>query len=476
MNQVTKTIGGYVLAVLALICLSVACNDNREEAEETNVTQTRTSVEFTVAAADDNAAPGEMLRTLRLIFVNTKGLVEKIIDDNVSPDGSVQSKIYSCELLPGVKNVFLLANFDLLKDGNEYLRMLYGLQEGDVFPYDKMATATIRLPASADGSGTLALRSSEGKLYLPMSNRESIEISQRGPNRHVIHAVRLMDKVNITFHNPSDEDVEIEELRISSFTDDNIQLLPSVLPFQNAETLPPVFPNGNERQEIILDYGKVLHDGKSLLPYPVPATRNTTEGSSLLPTVYVNETQPKAGETFRIAVKGKRTHAGGSMEVEDEMSELIFTDIPYLHRNTQLNLDVHLARYDLLLTGVTSRPPIGGYPVEAKLEGRYDYRCDFTYGGPFTIRTELTRTINGSVTPMPLSDYNVTWTVEEDNPDSPIFYTPPHYNNTTGAIENGVLTNAKGSATVRLEFSAIEHDGNKTVTRVFRYTIHINRL
>lgn len=296
---------------------------------------------LTKASRDMKAKDHEFINSLVVLITNTDNRIEKVVPFEFTSEQMeemAEGKLESCIsdefiLTTGTKIIYAFANCEgLLFD--DVLKATSGTQ--------------LQLPLTVTWDKGQEWIPNDNKGFIPMTAKKEVTIG-RNTKEVSIELVRLLSRLEVSFCNSTDADIEILSWSIGMFNQ-KINLF-------GGEAIPNV---GNDSNWNISDN-----------------TEKTVSASSAIEAVsyYVSESAMAGGFSVDIN-RGTGT----------ETKYTSRTEIP---RNHIWPLEILFSDYQLKIQIKGENPPIGGYPEEVTSDLTGSTECFIKGGGPFTLTPKL---------------------------------------------------------------------------------------
>ena len=363
-----------LLALATVLGLSACSNEDYRIPEGMGQVEIRlTSPYKKVTRADDDwlnpISDKEMIKEYWVVFVNSNNKVEEIIHENLSL--AQEEHTFRFMIVPGSYTVYGFAN---LPPATTFESL--GITKGSIMP----DLTTKKLATTNGWTG-----------YIPMTSHtggQQITVAEAENQSFEVELIRTMAKLELTFINDSQQQMDIVGYEISPLTTTNVSLLEPTAP-ENIVT------SESEAHKVEFTAPLVLA-GKSTEAGAQPATATTY--------VYVNETNASATAThnqysIRIMIQRHRIDEATNTETDVEEMRYGFTvnsetsgtgwpsgntnGFDYIRRNDWIKLPIMFTDWTFRIEALPF-PPIAGF--QARVLSADALSITFNSGGYIFLR------------------------------------------------------------------------------------------
>ena len=269
---------------------------------------------------------------------------------------------------------YALANLDGLQNGEDIIKQIEGLKQGNPFDPASLAVEVKEMSAYHDG---------EDGNYIPMTSygyEQTITENTHQLDKS-IELIRLIGKVTLTVKNLSkDSEITLESLSMGNFrTEGNIYLFPYdvnkgtqiLLQTNIDDTYNPIFPQDEVGNHTSTTFAKneIIENG---------------EDKAKEYTAYVNETRDKSesGKDFELMI---------TTEIPNRNDAPVNSGFSFVRRNDWLKIPIQITDVDVTIEFDQQHMPIGGLPEKLEF-GNITVpiaTCETTHGGDITVTFSL---------------------------------------------------------------------------------------
>lgn len=375
-----------LLALATVLGLSACSNEDYRIPEGMGQVEIRlTSPYKKVTRADDDwlnpISNEEMIKEYWVVFVNSSDKVEEVIHENLSV--AQEEHTFRFFLVPGNYTVYGFANLpeDTPASG-----------DNPAIPGTPFSSLGIEKGSTMPDLTTKKLATTNGWTgYIPMTSHtggQQITVAEAENQSFEVELIRTMAKLELTFINDSQQQMDIVGYEISPLTTTNVSLLEPTAP-ENIVT------SESEAHKVEFTAPLVLA-GKSTEAGAQPATATTY--------VYVNETNASATAThnqysIRIMIQRHRIDEATNTETDVEEMRYGFTvnsetsgtgwpsgntnGFDYIRRNDWIKLPIMFTDWTFRIEALPF-PPIAGF--QARVLSADALSITFNSGGYIFLR------------------------------------------------------------------------------------------